>query len=258
MAPISCSNSALTGASGLVTFKPAGGTYCLTAADFPVGNLVTVKAGNGYQNGDLVKFTEEGAATLDTGLTAVDGVYKVIGKPDGNHIEIGDRNSGAPVTLAGDTAGSTGADHIAIEFAEYGAVCSVVEWQLDLQKDQADVTTLPCSVSGASSIVAPVRKQIGTFLNGEGSMSILFTSDHTALGQRLLANSVMKDSRVDAKLYIDAVSGAASIDDTASMYFEGAVNLLGFSISVNTSDALTAEVTFSLADQPKALFGVTL
>ena len=256
--PVLCSQSALTGASGLVTFKPAGGTFCLTAGDFPIGNLVTVPATNQFRNGDLIKLTEEGAATLDTGLTALDGVYKVIAKPDSTHVEIGDRNSGAPVVLAGDTAGSTGADHIGISYAEYGAVCSVVEWSLDLQKDQADVTTLPCTVGGAGSAVAPVRKQIGTFLNGEGSMSILFTGDHTALGQRLLANSVMKDSRVDAKLYIDAVSGAASIDDAASMYFQGAVNLLGFSISVNTSDALTAEVSFSLADQPKALFGVSL
>ena len=256
--PVSCSNSALTGASGLVQFKPAGGTFCLIAGDFPVGNVVTVPAINGYENGDLVKLTEEGAATLDTGLAALDGVYKIVGKPDDTHIEIGDRNSGAPVTLVGDTAGSTGADHIAIEFAEYGSVCSVTEWSLDLQKDQTDVTTLPCAVGGNASAIAPVRKQVGTFLNGEGSMSILFTSDHAALGQRLLANSVMRNSRVEAKLYIDAVSGGATMNDAASMYFEGAVNLLGFSISVNTSDAIVAEVSFSLADQPKALFGVTI
>ena len=100
---------------------------------------------------------------------------------------------------------------------------------------------------------------MGTFLNGEGSMSIIFTDDATSMGQRLLADSILVDSTVDAKLYINAVAGAgATLDDTKSSYFEGKVTLLGFSISVNTSDALVAEVNFSLADTPTALFGVTV
>ena len=133
----------------------------------------------------------------------------------------------------------------------------MTEWSLNLSKDQTDVTTLPCAI-GSANKVAPVRKQMGTFLNSEGSMSILFTQDQTSLGRRLLGNSIHLDSTVDAKLYIDAVSGGATVDDALSSYFEGKVNLLGFDISVNTSDAIVATVNFSLADQPTALFGVTL
>ena len=357
--PLSCSSSALTGASGMVTFKPAGGKACLLDnGDFPAGSDIMVPASVDYRPGDQISFTPAGTSKLDTALTAgtsyfvitnTGGKLKVAATAGGAAITLnGDGGLGAatggvpatlgtgtlptasgnygagpyvgiattggtgtgltvdvtvaandvtaiaiktggkgytagdtitidggliggttttddvtftvatasPITKGGNTAGAV--NHIEVGFAEYQAVCSVTEWDLSLTKEQADVTTLPCSVGTGGTKVAPVRKQIGTFLSGEGSMSILFTSDHSAMGQRLLANSVMVDSKVDAKLYIDAVSGGATIDDAASSYFEGSVNLLGFEISVNTSDALIATVNFSLAEQPKALFGVKL
>lgn len=262
--PLACSSaaSALSGADGLVTFKPAGVKACLLDhTDFPSGSDISVPSANGFRVGDSVKFTVAGTGKLDTALTAGDAYF--VTKVDPGKIQVSATSGGTAVTLNGDggtgtadTAGS--ANHIELDLADYVAVCSVSEWSLSLSKDQADVTTLPCSVGKGGSKVAPVRKQKGTFLNGEGSMSILFTDDATAMGQRLLADSVMVDSVVDAKLYINAVSGAATVDDAQSSYFEGRVTLLGFSISVNTSDALVAEVNFSLAESPKALFGVTL
>ena len=67
----------------------------------------------------------------------------------------------------------------------------------------------------------------------------------------------MVDSRVYAKLYISAVAGAGgTVEDDSSMYYAGYVNLLGFSITVNTSDAIAAEVNFAVADTPDAIFGV--
>lgn len=357
--PLSCSTSALTGASGMVSFKPAGGKACLLDfSDFPAGSDIEVPTSVDYRPGDKIMFTPAGTSKLDTALTA--GTSYFVLTNTGGKLQVAATAGGAAITLNGDgglgapaggvpatlgtaglpttsgaygagpyagiattggtgtgltvdvtvaandvtgivintagtgyavgdtikidgallggttvtddvtftvataspitTGGNTpgGVNHIEVGFAEFEAVCSVTEWDLSLTKEQADVTTLPCSVGTGGSKVAPVRKQIGTFLSGEGSMSILFTSDHASMGQRLLANSVMVDSRVDAKLYIDAVSGGAAIDDAASSYFEGSVNLLGFEVSVNTSDALVATVNFSLAEQPKALFGVKL
>ena len=81
----------------------------------------------------------------------------------------------------------------------------------------------------------------------------------TSTSNRLLSDAIMADSTVYAKLYISAVAGAGStIDDNSSMYYAGKVNLQGFSITVNTSDAVQAEVNFSIADTPDALFGVIL
>ena len=238
-------SGAYTGAAGPFTgVATTGGTGTGLTVDVTlttnnVSAIAVNAGGKGYTAGDTI--TIDGA--LIGGTTTTDDVTFTVA-------------TASAITKGGNTAGA--ANHIEVGFAEYQAVCSVTEWDLSLTKEQADVTTLPCSVGTGGTKVAPVRKQIGTFLSGEGSMSILFTSDHAAMGQRLLANSVMVDSKVDAKLYIDAVSGGATIDDAASSYFEGSVNLLGFEISVNTSDALIATVNFSLAEQPKALFGVKL
>lgn len=234
-----------TGAAGPFTgVATTGGTGTGLTVDVTLAaNDVTVIAinagGTGYTVGDTVKIDGGDIG----GTTVTDDVTFTVA-------------TASAITTGGNTAGAV--NHIEVGFAEFEAVCSVTEWSLSLTKETADVTTLPCSVGTSGSKVAPVRKSVGTFLSGEGSMSILFTSDHQAMGQRLLANSVLVDSKVDAKLYIDAVSGGVTIDDTASSYFEGEVNLLGFEISVNTSDALVATVNFSLAEQPKALFGVKL
>ena len=260
--PLSCSSSVLTGADGLVTFKPAGGNACLLDyTDFPAGTSITVPGSTDFRVGDKVTFTVAGTASLDTALTAGTTYYVV--SSAATTISVSASSGGTAITLNGDggtgsadTAGS--ANHIELDFAEFEAACSVQEWSLNLSKDQTDVTTLPCTVGTTGGKVAPVRKQQGTFLNGEGSMSIVFTSDQTSLGMRLLQNSVMVDSKVEAKLYVDAVSGGASVNDSASSYFEGSVNLLGFEITVNTEDALVATVNFSLADQPTALFGISI
>ena len=258
---ISCSTSVLTGADGLVQFAPAGTDFCLEASDFPIGTSIAVPLGNQYQAGDPIAFVAKGTATLDTAMvgnspytTKVLNVSGVTGE-----VTIEDPlNPGSALALNGDTVTSGSVNHIEVVFGETLPVCSVQEWSLSLSKDTADVTTLPCSVGTGGSRVAPVRRQIGTFLNGEGSMSIMFTSDQTSMGQRLLGNSVLTDSKVYAKMYVNAVSGGATIDDGKSSYFEGSLNLLGFEITVNTSDAIVATVNFSLADTPKKLFGVSL
>ena len=260
--PITCAanSSVLTGADGLVEFSPAGTNFCLVAADFPAGTDITVPASSQYQVGDSIAFSPTGAATLDTGMggSTIAYVTKVLTVGAGS-ITVEDAASpGTALTLTGDTA-TTGGDHIEVLMYETLPVCSVQEWSLSLTKETTDVTTLPCSVGTGGAKVAPVRKQQGTFLSGEGSMSILFTADQTSMGQRLLGNSVLTDSKVYSKLYVNAVAGAGGVvDDATSSYYEGWLNLLGFEITVNTSDAIVATVNFSLADSPKALCGVTL
>ena len=262
--PVACGGSVLTGADGLVEFSPAGVNQCLLDnTDFPAGTAITMPAGHGFKAGDPIAFVAEGSATLDSKLTASqEYVVAASGPASVSVAEVltptllitldGDGGTGAA-----DTGGA--ANHILATFARALPVCSVQEWNLSLTKETTDVTTLPCSVGTSGSKVAPVRKQQGTFLSGDGSMSLLFTGDTTSMGQRLLADSVMVDSMVMAKLYVNAVAGVGgTVDDVGSSYFQGKVNLLGFEITVNTSDALVATVNFSLADTPIKLFGVTL
>ncbi len=252
--PVSCSSAALMGADGLVQFAPGGTSACVLATDITAAGI-DVGVNKRFRVGDPVTLSYPAGSTPDGTLAA--GDYFVESYTAGK-LNLASTAGGAAVVPTGDAA-DFGAGHADIAFKETAPVCSVQEWSLDLSKDQVDVTTLPCSVGTGGGKVAPVRKNQGTFLNGEGSMTMLFTGDQASMGNRLLADSIMADSTVYAKLYINAVAGnAGAIDDAASMYYAGKVNLLGFSVTSNTSDALTAEVSFSIAETPDAIFGVTV
>ena len=256
--PVSCSQSALTGADGLVTFSPAGTKACVIFPDdFKDSDGNTVAAINvgsaNFKVGDPVTLTYPSGATEDDTLAA--GDYFVVDVGDGT-IKLSETAGGSAVTPNGNGLTPKGT-HAEIAYKGTDAICTVQEWSLNLSKQMADVTTLPCSLGAGGSKVAPVRKQQGTFLEGDGTMNILFTGDSTSPGMRLLQDSILADSRVYAKLYINAVAGAAGVvNDDTSMYYAGWVNLMGFSITVNTTDAIVAEVQFSVAEAPDAIFGV--
>jgi len=255
--PIACSTSALTGAEGLIQFQPAGTQFCLTGADLPAGNLVTVPANHDYRIGDKVKFTAEGTATLDSALPA-GGVVKVIAEPDSTHIEIGDVNSGAPITLTGDSTGSTAADHIAIDISEFETVCQVREFSIEISREELDVTTLPCSV-GAGSKFASFRATQAGYASGTGSMTVYFTADQGSLANRLLSNTLLKSQQgASIKLYVNAVSdGAGGINDAASLPIEADISITSMSLSVNPDDVTSAELSFSITN-PKNILGAVL
>ena len=251
---VACSTSVLTGVDGSIQFQAAGTQYCLTASDLPVGNLVTVPSDNDFRIGDLVKFTAEGTATLDSNLP-VDGVVKVVAKPDGTHIEIGDRNTGAPLALAGDSTGSTSADHIGIDLAEFDYVCQVKSFSLDLSREEIDTTALPCGI-GASSSTAPFRTMQAGYASGSGSMTVQFTEDQTTLANRLLSNSMRKNQAgAEVRLFINTVDdGTGKADLAKSLYIQAPISIMGFSVSVTPEDVTTAELNFSVSGQPSKLF----
>jgi uncharacterized protein YaiE (UPF0345 family) len=244
-----------------VQFKPSGTTACLKDfTDFPAGTSIKVPTTSDFHIGDPVRFTEEGTGNLDSAL-ATATTYYVVAVGTGT-IDVSATKGGAAITLNGDggtgTADTAGAaNHIGVSYAEFEAACSVREWSLDLSRETLDSTTLPCAV-GSGSKYAEFRTQVGGYASGEGSLSVLFTADQTSLANRLMANAMLKNSTANVKLYVNAVSGGATIDDSASSYFEGEIALLGFSVSVTPDDVITAEINFSLSAQPKAIFGVTL
>ena len=260
--PISCSTSALTGSDGLIQLKPAGTFFCLKDfSDFPVGDDITVPSDNDFRVGDPVVFAQKGTAVLDGALTP-GTTYYVIARTDST-IQVSATEGGTVITLSGN-GGSGGADtpgaanHIEISYAEFESVCQVTEWALDLSRESIDTTTLPCTV-GTASKYASFRTQVGGYASGEGTITVLFTADQTSLANRLMADSMLKNSEAYVKLYVSAVTGAGStIDDASSSYFEGKISLQGFSVSVNPDDAVSGEITFSLADKPTKIFGVTL
>lgn len=99
--PVSCSTAALSGADGLITFKPAGTDFCLLDnSDFPAGDVINVPTANDFHVGDPVVFDTKGTSVLDTALTA-GTVYFVVARTV-NSISVSATKGGAAITLNGD------------------------------------------------------------------------------------------------------------------------------------------------------------
>ena len=260
--PVSCGGStatALTGSDGLVMLAPAGTTVCLKdKTDFPVGSDITVGAEADFRVGDPITFTAEGGGKLDTGLTAAPTVFYVLSSTAGT-IQVSATKGGAAVVLKGDGGGAAAdsVGHINVSYSLSDALCGVKSWDLDISRESIDVTTFPCKVGGASRY-AGVKSSLGGFASGEGSMTVMMTKGTSQIN-RLLANSLYKNSTAKVKLYLEAgVDAAGAVDDATSNYIEGTVSLQGFSTGVNVDDAVSCEIQFSLLGTPDVLFGVKL
>jgi len=264
---ISCSSNSLTGQEGAIYFQPAGTQWCLSDwSDFKVGTAITVPVDHDYKVGDPVVFAEEGTAVLDTALSA--GVTYVIVATTASTITVaaeGDA-TGAPITLKGDggtgTADTPGAkNHIKIDFAEFGAVCQVKEFSLELTREELDVTTLPCGVGNGGGKYASFKRTQAGYASGSGSMTVLFTDNQASLANRLLANVMLRSQAgAEVKLYVNAVANAAGTapDDSKSIFVQAPISITSMSLSVNPDDATTAELSYSISGQPSSLLGIEL
>ena len=246
MSPVACSTSALTGQDGSLYYTPAGTKWCLLAADFDdAGNTITVDARHDFRVGDPVTFAVEGTATIDSGLTAGQG-YVV-------ETVVGDKITLTGVTIAGD--GTDGNGHVKIFYDPFGAVCQIQQWDLEITRESLDVTTLPCGVGSGGATAgkyAKFKKFQPGYAEGSGSMTIIFTDNDDALGQRMLDN-VMLSSQEGARvrLFVNTISDGgtpAAPDLTNSMYIEADISMNSMSVSVNPDDPITAEVGYTVSN----------
>ena len=244
--PVACSTSALTGQDGSLYYTPAGTKWCLLAADFDdTGNTITVDARHDFRVGDPVTFAVEGTATIDSGLTA--------GDPYVVATVVGDKITLTGVTIAGD--GTDGTGHIKIFYDPFGAVCSIQSWDLEISRESLDVTTLPCGIGSGGPTAgkyAKFKKFQPGYAEGSGSMTIIFSDNDEALGQRMLDN-VMLSSQEGARvrLFLNTISDGATPaapDLTNSMYIEADISMNSMSVSVNPDDPITAEVGYTVSN----------
>jgi len=251
-----------------------------------IASLAAATAGVGYTTGTYtdVRLVQGGATTaratvvvpaggaINAGAITVTTPGTAYTTAAGGITLTGGRNaSGAAIDAVAPTTAFTGtatlttarensSGHINIAYGEFDLVCAVKEWSLDFSRETIDITTLPCKLGGAADKYAGFRTSIPGFASGSGTMSVLFNSDQTSLSGRLIANSLLKNQAGDTvKFYVKAIEGAGNVlDDTLSSYIEAEVSLDGFSISVNTTDAITASIKFSLSQPPTHLFNLSL
>jgi hypothetical protein len=276
--PVSCATTALTGQSGSIWFTPAGTSFCLEDfTDFPAGTNITVPTDNDYRVGDTVIFSEAEGGQLDSALTAsvlatdTYTIYYVVAVAvDGTSVDVSATAGGTAITLQGDggtgTANSPAPAHIEIGYYPYGAVCAVREFSLSIEREELDVTTLPCGVGGttAGAKYAAFRKTQSGYASGSGDMTIYFTDDQSTLANRLLGNVVLRSQNGAAvKLYVDTVAGTTTEagvlqpDDSKSLYVEADISLTSMSLSVNPDDATTADVSYTITN-PRHILGATV
>ena len=210
--PVACGNTVLTGSSGSIAFKPAGTSVCLLDyTDFPTADpgVITLPAGNGFIVGDIVEFTTEGGATLVTGLT-VSTPYTITSLVSNQaKVEL----TSAPGTeiaftnsLSEDTAGG----HINMKLSEFTSVCHVESFDLSLDREQIETTSLSCACeTGSTENLAPFKTYQAGYIDGTGSMTVQFTEDQSSMASRLLKSSLVKDQNgAEVRLYINTVCTA--------------------------------------------------
>ena len=263
--PVACNTSALTGQEGSIFFKPAGTRFCLEDyEDFPAASpaVIKVPSTNDYRVNDSIKFTVEGRATIDSGLTA--GTTYVISALGSGTITITNAD-GTAVTLNGDgglnndaggneEANTPGeANHIKIDPADFAVVCQVREFSVEISREEWDVTTLPCDpcAGGGGGKYAQFRKTQSGYASGTGSMTVYFTDDQTSLANRLLANVMLRSQEgAEVKLYINTECTDGEVIDDNSIYIESGISITSMSLSVTPDDATSAELSFTI-NNPK-------
>jgi len=258
--PVACSTSALTGQEGSIFFQPAGTEFCLLDfTDFPAGTSITVPASNDYRVGDAIVFSEEGTANIDSALTA-GTTYYVVARTT-TSIDVSATSGGTAITLNGDggtgTADTPGAaNHIAVDMAEFGVVCQVSEFSVEITREELDVTTLPCSTANLGSKYAAFRTIQAGYASGTGTMTVYFTDSQTSLANRLMGNVLLRSQEGAAvKLYVNTVSdGAGGVDDANSLYIECEVSINSMNVTVNPDDPTSAELAFTVIN-PTSIFG---
>lgn len=266
---LSCSGSrtSLTGQDGSVYLQPAGTQFCLyDFTDFAtIGSKVLLPSSNDFRVGDPCVFTEEGAAKIDTAFVAGQ-VYYVV-SADSTGITLSATSGGVAIVLKNDggtgladTAGAK--NHIALDYAEFAAICAVKDFSLDITREELDTTTLPCageSTSGGK--FAQFKTTQSGYAAGSGELNVLFSDDQASMANRLLSNVLLKNqSGAEVKLYVSHVvkDGTSLPDDDLSMFIQAPININSMKVSVNAQDVTTATLSFSFSGQPSRLFGIDL
>ena len=242
----------LVGTAGSVAITPAGTSVCLKDfTDFPTASpgVITLPEGHGFLVGDAVKFSVEGDATLVGGLVAGTEYFIVeLNKP--SKAKVSATQGGDAVdfsnTLTEDSSG-----HINMQLSEFQTVCNVTAFDLSLDREQIETTSLNCNPCASTDGLAPFKTYQPGYIDGTGSMTVQFDASQQSISSRLLKSSLAKDQTgAQVRLYINTVCSGGEIDNDNSGYIEAPVTILGFSFTVSPEEVTTATVNFALQGQP--------
>ena len=140
-----------------------------------------------------------------------------------------------------------------MKLADFTSVCNVTSFDLSLDREQIETTSLSCGCSTSDTGLAPFKTYQPGFIDGTGSLTVQFTAEQGTMSSRLLKSSLMTDQNgAQIRLYINTVCVAGEIDNSASAYIEAPISILGFSFTVSPEDVTTATLNYALSGQPTA------
>ena len=131
-------------------------------------------------------------------------------------------------------------------------------FNIDLSRDELDVTTLPCSISEAcGKELASFRKTQAGFASATGSLEVYFTCDQESIQNKILQGSLQRtQGGASVRLYVCTKTDAqGEIDESASLYIEADIQLLGMSFAVDPDSPTTATINFGVTNVVSA-FGL--
>ena len=121
---------------------------------------------------------------------------------------------------------------------------------MEISREELDTTTLPCGVGAGGGKYAAFRSTQAGYASATGTITLFFSDNASSLGQRMLANVMLKDqSGAPVRLFNNTVSDGgspAAPDLTTSSYIEGDITLTGVTLDVNPDDPQQGEVSFSI------------
>jgi len=243
---------------GSLYYTPAATKWCLLDfTDFPAGTSITVPIQHDFRVGDPVKFTAENGGVIDSAFTtaSADLEFFVVAV-SATTISVSATKGGTPVTSGGKggTGSANTAGHINVQYDPFGAVCQITNWELTIERENLDVTTLPCGVGAKGAVAnkyAAFRKTQPGYASGTGSLNVVFTDNDDALGQRMLDNVLLSSQEgARVRLFMNTIADAQNtgVDLTASMYIEADISMSSMQVNLNAEEAITADIGFSVSN----------
>jgi hypothetical protein len=214
------------------------GAYAtVTVASGAVTTIVITRGGSGFAVGDDISVTVPGG----NGSSGTDVSHTLVA-----------------ANILAEVNGDSKSGSYTIRLCDFETVCGVRSFSIDLSRDELDVTTLPCStVEACGKSLASFRKTQAGFATATGTLEVYFTCDQESLQNQLLSGSLQRtQSNATVRLYVcTKVDANGDIDETASLFIEADIQLLGMSFSVNPDDPTTATINFGIVNVESA-FGL--
>jgi hypothetical protein len=246
--------------TGEMTITNGGTLYNGSVAESVPNIELSNKIGTGRGAVATVDFDSNGAATKVL-ITSGGSGYK-----GGDILTLAYPNVGgqeAVITVPGtgvvNLRGNSAEGNYVFRLCEFQTVCGVRSFSIDLSRDELDVTTLPCSTGEAcGKELASFRKTQAGFASATGSLEVYFTCDQESIQNKILQGSLQRtQGGASVRLYVCTKTNPdGTINESASLYIEADIQLLGMSFSVNPDDPTTATINFGVT-QVTSAFGLS-